>query len=349
MKKSKKRGREYIGYSSYFTIMIKIRTCLTVLAFLTLCSFSTTVNCAEKIVCCYYDISDGTSSDLTPERKSIIIEQLFNSEASIILLAGLKDQMMFDSILKDLKGFTFSKLLKNSNKSTFIAMISKIKPTTFEAVTDEHYNISKDVTLPVERGFIHAIFNIDGYIFHLFGANLKDRSKHPVYNQYDMRRYEARRLRALMTDVIKSDTKHPANVMLLAGLNDFCGKAPVTEIYHRRFGIEKRLFDLRPVDSLNVSWTNLNKALDEYERIDYIIISLGMMPEILLDETMIIENSRWNKASNHRPIIATILPVEKPLWEKDVIYKEFPYCIRSADFNIGQKRKRGSESAGIDL
>ena len=304
---------------------------------------------ADKVVCCYYDISDSTTTDLTPQRQAVIVEQLLDSDASIIILAGIKDQKMFDFIIQGLKDFHFSKLLKNSHGCGSIGIISKIKPVSLKMITDEHYNITRSVSLPVERGFIHALFNIDGYIFHLIGANLKDRTKHPLYNQYDMRRYEARRLRSLITDIIKNDTEHPANVILLAGLNDTCGKAPVTEIYHRRFGIEKRLFDLRPVDSLNVSWNSIDKTRDEYERIDYIIVSFGMMPEIILDETMIIENMNWNQAANHRPIIATIMPNEKPLWDKEKIYKEFPYCIRSADFNIGQKRKRGSGVTEPDM
>jgi len=198
-------------------------------------------------------------------------------------------------------------------------------------------------SLPLlQTAFLHATFDINGYIFHVFGANLKDRSKHPLYNQYDMRRYEARRLRALITKVIKSEKKHPANIVLLAGLNETCGKAPVKDIYNRRFGIEKRLFDLRPVDSLNVSWTFLNRSIDEYERIDYIIISSGIMPEVLLDETMIIENPNWSEASMHRPVIVTIRSEDMPVWSKEKIDKEFPKTIRSCKFHIGQKRKRGT-------
>ena len=283
----------------------------------------------EKIICCYYDIDGSKNVPMTKQRKNIITEQLRKSQASIIVLAGLKDKAMLDSILKDLKGFTFSEIVETGSNSTRIAMIAKIRPERFEALTDQKYNIKKGITLPVERGFIHAVFDINGYILHIFGANLKDRTKHPLYNQYDMRRYEARALRKIITAAIKEDKKHPANILLLAGLNDSCAKAPVKDVYNRRFGIEKRLFDLRPVDSLNVSWTYLNDAIDEYERIDFAIASSGIIPEIVLNETVILENPKWHTASTHRPIIVTLVTLDKPLWAKEKLSTVFPKTIRS--------------------
>jgi hypothetical protein len=317
----------------------KITACFI---FMLLLSGKIYADSAEKQTCCYYDISDNPSATLSPERINIISEQLRNSDASIIVLAGLRGQAMLDSIVNKLDGFIFSELIETSANATQIAMIAKFKPEKFEALTDLTYNIKKGTPLPVQRGFLHAIFNFNGYILHVFGANLKDRIRDPLYNQYDMRRYEARILRKLITAVIKKEKKEPANIILLAGLNDTCGKAPVKDIYNRRFGIAKRLFDLRPVDSLNVSWTALDESRDEYERVDYIIISSGIIPEIVINETMIIENPKWRKASLHRPVMTTFIPVNKPIWSDEKINAEFPHTIRSAHFNIGQKRKRGS-------
>jgi hypothetical protein len=290
----------------------------------------------------YYDNSDYKRMQLTEKNIDIIAEQISNSEADILILAGLKDSAELNSILKKLNGFSFSKIVKTANSATKIAIVSKITPMEFKALTDLTYNIKKGVPLPIERGFIHAVFNISGYILHVFGANLKDRRKNPLYNQYDIRRYEARKLRSLITATIKKYKKEPANILLLAGLNDSCGKAPVKDVYNRRFGIPKRLFDLRPVDSLNVSWTALDENRDEYERIDYAIVSSGLIPEIVFDETMIIENQKWRTGGMHRPLLVTISPVNKQLWNNEKIKKQFPHTIRSANFKIGQKRKRGT-------
>ncbi len=295
-----------------------------------------------KLICCYYDITLPASKDLSHARLKIITTQLKNSEAAVIVLAGIKNQNMLDSIKNTLNGFIFAELVEAEDKKSKIALLSKIKPEKYEAFTNLTYNIKKDVELPIQRGFIHAVFNIDGYKLHILGANLKDRIKHPLFNQTDMRRYEARKIRKIITDIIRSDKKHPPNILLLAGLNDTCGKSPVKDVYNRRFGIHKRLFDLRPVDSLNVSWTALDEVRDEYERIDYAIISSGLIPEIILDETIIIENKDWRKASYHRPLVVTVSCHKKDPWSKEKIKNKFPNTIRSPNFNIGQKRKRGS-------
>ena len=311
-------------------------------AFFFLVSLSISLEAKEKLVCCYYDITHPSSEGLSKKRLKIIQQQLQNSEASVVMLAGIKDKGMLEKIQNSLSGFIFAELVEADDKESRIALISKIKPEKFEALTNIKYTIKKDIELPVQRGFIHAVFNIQGYRFHLYGANLKNRKKHPLYNQTDMRRYEARKIRKIITDIIKADKSNPPNILLLAGLNDTCGKSPIKDVYNRRFGIEKRLFDLRPVDSMNVSWNALDASRDEYERIDYAIISSGMMPEIILDETMIIENESWNIGSLHRPLVVTINCQDKPVWIKEKIDKEFPHAIRSPGFKIGQKRKRGN-------
>lgn len=296
----------------------------------------------SKLICCYYDITHPSSEGLSEKRLKIIQQQLQNSEASVVMLAGIKDKEMLNKIKNSLSGFIFAELVEAEDKESRIALISKIKPETFVALTNIKYSIKKNIEIPVKRGFIHAVFNIRNYRFHLLGANLKERTKHPLYNQTDMRRYEARKIRKIITDIIKTGRNKPANILLLAGLNDTCGKSPIKDVYNRRFGIEKRLFDLRPVDSMNVSWNALDESRDEYERIDYAIISSGMMPEVILDETMIIENESWNIASLHRPLVVTINCQDKPIWIKEKIDKEFPHAIRSPGFKIGQKRNRGN-------
>jgi len=198
---------------------------------------------SSKLTCCYYDITHPASRKLTPNRLEIITELLQNSEASVIVLAGIRDKKMLDEITKKLPGFIFSEIVNAVDVESRIAIISKFKPEKYEALTEIKYNIRKGIELPVRRGFIHAVFTINGYRFHLLGASLKDRSKHPIYNQTDMRRYEARKIRKIITDIIKKEKEKPANILLLGGLNDTCGKSPIKDVYNRRFGIENTFAD----------------------------------------------------------------------------------------------------------
>ena len=293
------------------------------LFYLSLC-FS--AGASGEIVCCYYDITATTPLKASGDRIKLITGQLKKANVSIVVFSGIKDQSELDIIKESMSDFTFAEMVKAEDQENHIAIISKITPEHYEALNNIQYNIGKGVMLPVRRGFLHAVFNLNGYRLHIFGANLKRRIKNPDYSQYDMRRYEAREIRKIITALIKKE-KNP-NILLLAGLNDTCGKSPVKDIYNRRFGIEKRLFDLRPVDSLNVSWTALDKQHDEYERIDYAIISSGLMPEIIMNQTMIIEDNGWRQVSFHRPLIVAISCSERPVWDKEKISRFFPNTIR---------------------
>jgi endonuclease/exonuclease/phosphatase family metal-dependent hydrolase len=190
----------------------------------------------------------------------------------------------------------------------------------------------------VLRGFIHAIFDFNGYKLHIFGAQLKDQTKHPKYLHTNMRRYEARVLKKLVSAVIKKDLN--ANVLVLADLNDSCGKSPVKAVYARRFGLEKRVFDIRPLDSINVSWTFLDEGRDEYNRVDYALVSFNLIPELNYEKCAILETPNWRKLSAHRAIVVSISCVDKELWEANRVKEAFPNSIRSNEASIGIKRKR---------
>lgn len=299
---------------------------------------------AENMTLCFYDI-DSTQI-LTENRFHHIIESLKLTNADIVILAGIRNEEELKKIKKNQKKFIFSQIVKGHDKNSHIALLSNCKPESFQKLTSLEYVIKNDIKLPVQRGFIYATIKQNGYLLHVLAADLKNRDKHLDYNQTDMRRYEARLLRHLATDIIKKDKL--ANIIILANLNDTCGKSPVKEIYNRRFGIEKRLFDLRPLDKIQVSWTHYSKTSDEYERIDYAIVSSPLIPEINIEKTKIIDYQYWQQTSSHRPLIVSIEIKDKPLWTKEQIDTIFPHAIRTPGNiiippKIGEKRIRGSK------
>jgi len=296
----------------------------------------------EILTLYFYDID--ASQQLSHARISHITDHLKQTDSDIIILAGVKNKEELQKIKSCLSGFSYSQIINGADTSSHLAYLSKKEPESFQAVTDLKYVIKKGIELPIQRGFIHAVIKKNNYKLHILGADLKNRNKHPLYNQTDMRRYEARKLRHYATAIIKKE-KEP-NILILADLNDSCGKSPVKAIYNRRFGIKKRLFDLRPLDKIQVSWTYLSKERDEYERIDYAIVSSPLIPEVIIEKTRIIDNSDWQKASSHRPIVVSISCIDRPLWTKDKINTIFPHAIRTPEYvksskAIGEKRKRG--------
>ena len=289
---------------------------------------SLTSSASENITLCFFDID--ASEPLSKTRISHVIENLKQSNSDIIILAGVQNESDLNTIKSKLPEFSYSQIVNGADKTSHLAYLAKKQPEHFQAITDLKYVIKDGIKLPIQRGFIYATINKDGYLLHILSADLKNRTKHPVYNQTDMRRYEARQLRHLATAILKKDKQ--ANILLLANLNDNYNKSTVKDVYNRRFGIVKRLFDLRPLDKIQVSWTYLSKASDEYERLDYAIVSSPLIPEVIIEKTKIINKPDWQKASSHRPVTVSISCINRPLWTKEKITTIFPNAIRSLKY-----------------
>ena len=296
---------------------------------------------AQELTICFYDIDD--SLELTPDRLKLISCKIEEHRPDIIMFAGIKNKEELHLLKAEFPEFTFTETVNAADKNSHLVFMAKMKPEIFQPVTDLKYVIKNNIELPVRRGFIYAAINNNGYILHVLAAHLKNRDKHPVYNQTDMRRYEARLLRQTVNQIMKKNPE--ANILIMGNMNDTCGKSPIKDIYNRRFGITKRLFDLRPLDDMNVSWTFLSRERDEYERIDYAIVSSSLIPEIMFDKNKIISSRTWEKASSHRPLCIAVSCIDRPLWTKGMLESIFPNAIRTPEYispPIGAKRKRGS-------
>ena len=208
------------------------------LLFFSLYCISFLCSSSENLAICFYDID--ANKRMNKARMQVILDHLRQAKADIIILAGVKNESEIKNIKSKLKKFTYSQLVKGEDKNSHLAFLSKEHPESFQAITNLKYKIKNSIELLVQRGFFHATINKNGYILHIFGADLKNRDKHPRYNQTDMRRYEARLLRKLVNALFKKDKT--TNVLIMGNLNDTCGKSPIKDIYNRRFGIEKTPF-----------------------------------------------------------------------------------------------------------
>lgn len=288
---------------------------------------------------CFYDLTDRLRKKSAPDLVSVAA-YLRKARAYALILGGVRSESEMRRLRKAL-GFGFAKIVKAEDPQSHLAIFAKTPPASYQEITDERYTIKKGVKLKVLRGFIHAVFDFNGYKLHIFGAQLKDKTKHPKYLQTNMRRYEARMLKKLVSSVIKKNKN--ANVLVLADLNDSCGKSPVKAVYARHFGLEKRVFDIRPLDSINVSWTFLDEGRDDYTRVDYALASFALIPEVNYSKCAILETPNWRELSSHRTIVISIHCENRDLWDKKRVKNIFPNSIRSNEASIGVKRKRGGE------
>ncbi len=150
---------------------------------------------------------------------------------------------------------------------------------------------------------------------HIIGAHLKSRLRHYRYNQTDMRRYESRLLRRLLNEIHEKDGE--SNVLVLGDLNDVYSANPVSILRSPDSKNQPGLFDLRPADSMGLIWTHWWDREDIYGRVDYALSNRGLLPEIELEESRIVHIlEKWDKASDHRPLLISISASESGKMEK---------------------------------
>lgn len=301
---------------------------------------------AEFLTLCLHEVGTLGAEAPVAERQAILAH-LQATGADLFVLTGVRDEAALRQLQQDLQA-PFAELVQGADPARHLALIAKFAPASFTAYPNLVYQI-KGQDLPIQRGFFQANFVRGQYRLHLFAADLKDRVQHPEFNQTDMRRYEGRQLRALINGLLKQDPA--ANLLVLGNLNDTCGMATVKEIYNRRFGIPKRLFDLRPLDRFRTSWTCWDPAADAYERLDYALATAALLPEVVRARTFIPQDGAWPGLSSHRPLVVTISCTEEAGWSKEELEAIFPHAIYAAgaaaeERKIGLKRNRASPTAG---
>jgi len=196
------------------------------------------------------------------------------------------------------------------DEERFITLIAKRAPVTVEHETRSAYNI-KGQTMLVKRGFVHCVFEpAEGYRLHIIGAHFKSKVFHPL-GQTDMRRYESRQLRYLIDRVLEQEPE--ANLLVAGDFNDSPDSSPLNTLFSRRSRPALQLFDLRPVDRFGLAWTHFWDEADAYSRIDYALVSHGLLPEVVFEQTCLPVFDGWEQASDHRPLVITVRAGEREL------------------------------------
>ncbi len=275
----------------------------------------------EKLRIVAYNLENQAAEDAvkkakTPEAHAAAVKIVVHLDPDIAVLCEVLGEASYLELYRKFKdaglNFQFGTIVKGQDGDRNITVFSKIQPARVNHEVNATYSLNgQDVR--VRRGFAHCVFRWqNGYELHIVGAHLKSKVFHQL-GQTDMRRYEARLLRYLADDIIKANPA--ANILVLGDMNDLSDSSPLNTLYARRSGPQKQLYDLRPVDGQNHSWTHYWDQNDTYSRIDYALASLGILPEVAFAETVIPDIAEIELASDHRPLLVVIRPQEKPLDE----------------------------------
>jgi endonuclease/exonuclease/phosphatase family metal-dependent hydrolase len=242
----------------------------------------------------------------SPESRETALSILAALAPDIAVLVETGGEAAVTEIRDDLAArgqpYAFASTVLAFDQERRLGVLARIAPVQVAHVTTATYRLQgRDV--PVRRGFAHCVFEWSGYRLHLLAAHLKSKAYDPL-GQTDMRRYEARLLRYQIDDILAAEPG--ANVLLVGDLNDTPESSPVSTLCSRRSAPHRQLYDLRPVDRFGLSWTHCWDSADTYSRIDYAMVSYGLLPEVDLGATEVAFFPEWALASDHRPLVVTL-------------------------------------------
>ena len=166
------------------------------------------------------------------------------------------------------------------------------------------FNFTDDIRLIAREEGLDVMFDS-----HLYPAGCT----HLLFNvpeadQAVMRRNEAYLVRRHVDAILAQSPG--ANLLLYGDLNDTRNEPTVREI-QGPFGSPTYLRDIQVADADGYRWTYYWRYADIYSRFDFALASPGLYPEVLLDRSLIVSAPDWFTASDHRPVVVRLVPVDR--------------------------------------
>lgn len=252
---------------------------------------------------------DGQTDDPKPAaEREAVLDTIAAQQPDILLLQEIGNPEIFQAFRQALKqrGLDYPEVeyWQRDRSEHNLAILSRFPVLAVNSHTDETFQVSGK-TVPVARGFLDVEYDIDGYRFRVINAHLKSKVFHPL-GQSEMRRSEARLLGRIVRDILHMNPD--INLLVAGDMNDYFNSDPLDKI---RGESRKYLLDVRPADEVGDVWTHFSSYNDSYTRLDYLLVSRALLPEVVPEKTCVLRGPQISAASDHRPLFAVFKKFER--------------------------------------
>ncbi len=190
-----------------------------------------------------------------------------------------------------------------------LALLSRYPLVEVNSRDDYTYTIG-DTKLPFQRGVLDVTIAINPrYHLRYVALHLKSKRDVPEADQALMRLNEARLARQHLDRIFEEQPG--MNLVVMGDFNDLRIEPPVKTL-QGSWSRPGYLSSLTLDDQYGFRWTHHWSFADSYSRLDYALYSKGLSPEINRGDSHIYHWDDWDKASDHRPLVMKILPVDQP-------------------------------------
>lgn len=189
-----------------------------------------------------------------------------------------------------------------------LALLSRFPIVSRQSRSDYTYELA-GTRHSVQRGILDVKIALStSYHLRYVGLHLKSKREVPEGDESLMRLNEARLARQHIERIL--DAEPGANLLVAGDFNDLRSEPPVKAL-QGGFGNPDYLTALTLSDVHGFRWTHHWSFADSYSRFDYVLYSDGLKEEIDRDASRIHHWKNWDVASDHRPLVVTILPEDR--------------------------------------
>jgi len=203
--------------------------------------------------------------------------------------------------------YTDSEYVQAADADRHLALVSRFPIVARNSQADVPFELNGQPE-KVRRGFLDVTIQVaPDYQIRMVGVHLKSKLA-VAEGEALIRRHEAQQLRRHVEKVLVAD---PAvNLVCYGDFNDTKEQPMFSTVTGIR-GTPTYLDDLPAMDELGDMWTHYWKTADLYSRIDYLFVSPALVREVVPGSARVYRSEFWREGSDHRPVSATIIPVNK--------------------------------------
>ncbi|MEO8613916.1 MAG: endonuclease/exonuclease/phosphatase family protein [Luteolibacter sp.] len=250
---------------------------------------------------------DGKSLKRTPKpdkEKQAIIALVARQSPDVIGICEIGEASDLAEIQEKLKtaGLSLPHLYYTggTDPTRHLGILSRFPVTSTSKPAETEYQLDGK-TFGMNRGILDATIEARGKSYRFVGVHLKSKRDSEQGDQEAIRLNEAHLLRRHLDSIIQADPA--ARVVLYGDFND-TRATPALKAITGNYNSPTYMTAIPANDSNNEAWTHYWALNDIYSRIDYVMTSPALKPDVDFKASKIIDDADWNDASDHRAILA---------------------------------------------
>jgi endonuclease/exonuclease/phosphatase family metal-dependent hydrolase len=252
----------------------------------------------------YVDRKNLKDSPKPESEKEAAVQILVRHAPDFIGLCEIGEATDLAEIQEDLKAagldLPHSHYTGGSDPTRHLGLLSRFPITSTAKPAESEYQLAGQ-TFAINRGVLDASIAARGKSYRFIGVHLKSKRDSEQGDQEAIRLHEARLLRRHVDSILA--TNADARLVVYGDFND-TRATPAIKAITGNYNDPTYLTAIPAKDSRGEAWTHHWALNDIYSRIDFVMVSRGLREDVDFQAAKIIDDVDWDKASDHRAILA---------------------------------------------